>query len=90
MRNMANGKCMDVAGSEGSGDVNVWDCGDGAAAADQRWMLGNFDDEGYFSIINKKSGECLDVAWNDGDGTTMTWACLDSATDMKWKWEEED
>ena len=80
---------MDVAGDTGFGDVNIWECGEGPEALDQRWAMGMFDDEGYFSFINKKSGQCLDVAWTGGDGTTMTWDCVDTANDMKWKWEDD-
>ena len=78
--NANNGKCLDVVGSNGDGDVIGWECDGGN---DQVW---NWWSDGR--ITNNESGYCLDIVGRNGVGNVLTWPC-DGGQDQKWwPWEE--
>lgn len=67
---------MDVAKSDGKGNVNIWHCD---SRLDQSWT--HYENG---EIVNNLSNWCLDVAKSDGKGNVAMWYC-DGGSDQRWK-----
>lgn len=75
--NMESNKCLDVAGSNGNGNILSWTC-DGLD--DQFFYIRSRGREvNYGRLINERSNLCLDVGGADGKGNVGMWNCEDLA-----------
>ena len=71
--NVASGKCLDVSGRDGHGNIGVYQCQ-------------NLDDQYFYfrsrgrqlasgRLRNEKSNQCLDVSGDDGKGKVLMFNC---------------
>ena len=91
IRSTVSGKCLDVDGTDGTGNVGMYDCRVYPDyERDQQWdrviLAGPYTESGVlqkvFTLKNRESGECLDVSGRDGMGNIGTYAC-DGGDDQK-------
>ena len=81
--NKASAQCLDVAGSDGSGNIGTFRCED---RLDQTWTLYENGE-----LVNARSGLCVDIAGTDGTGDIQTFPCEgNDRSDQNWTKELVD
>ncbi|MFE7189358.1 RICIN domain-containing protein [Kitasatospora sp. NPDC057541] len=82
IRNVATGKCLEVAdwSTADRAPVRQWTCTGGA---NQQWSNSN-----YGLLTNLHSGKCLDVPWDSTAWGTqlMQWPCIELGTPYGQSW----
>ena len=73
--NKASGRCLDVQGDNGYGNVRLYDCQN---RDDQYFYFRSRGKQVAFGRLrNEKSSQCLDVAGDDGKGNVQMYNCED-------------
>nr|BAK19474.1 hemolytic lectin-L1 [Cucumaria echinata] len=73
--NLASGKCLDIEGNDGTGDIGVYNCD---SLDDQYFYVRSRGPELFYGRLrNEKSDLCLDVEGSDGKGNVLMYSCED-------------
>ena len=73
--NIASGKCLDISGYDGYGDIKVNECQN---LTDQYFYFRSRGKQlARGRLINEKSNQCLDVDGHDGEGDVEIYDCED-------------